>query len=97
MNAEKRKNMLLREIRALTREINALAAEVKSDGLMTTGSKGQPVAHPAIALGHAARARRLAALEGLRRLERDNPDEIDDALEAFLETVPDARRFQGRA
>jgi hypothetical protein len=46
--------VVLREHCRLVDEIDALTAEIDRNGLMTVGSAGQPVAHPAIAARHVA-------------------------------------------
>lgn len=71
MNAEQRRAMLVAEVEDLT-------ALLEQDGLMVTGSKGQPVAHPAIALRH-------SALEQLRRIDAQTPPQpLSDPLSDFL-------------
>jgi len=65
-------------IEMLREEIAALTAIIKAEGFVSTGSQGQPVAHPAVTQRH-------AAIALLHKLEAKLPDVPDvDPLDEFL-------------
>lgn len=76
MNIEYRRQMLVEEVEALTRQL-------EKDGLQLEGASGQSVAHWAISARH-------SALEAVRKLDREKPVEITiipeeiDPLAEFL-------------
>jgi hypothetical protein len=71
VNAARRREILVAEV-------EDLSALIEQDGYLSVGSKGQPVAHPAIALRH-------AALVEIRHLDASAPPApASDPLDAFL-------------
>ena len=69
---------LFDRIAMLKSEIEQLSDILDRDGLMSVGSQGQPVAHPAVGQRHAA----IALLHKLEARVTDDTD--DDALDEFI-------------
>lgn len=65
-------------IAMLKEEIEALSDLLRHEGLMTVGSQGQPVAHPALAQRHTA----IALLHKLESRLTDEPE--TDPLADFM-------------